>query len=69
MSHIIIGSIIPLVPGVPLTNSIRDFFNGDYISGTIRLIDTLLIAACIAIGVGGMLMIANMLGISVGVPV
>ena len=69
MSHIIIGSIIPLVPGVPLTNSIRDFFNGDYISGTIRLIDTLLIAACIAIGVGCVLMIANMLGISVGVPV
>lgn len=69
MDRIIIGSIIPLVPGVPLTNSIRDFFNGDYISGTIRLIDTLLIAACIAIGVGCVLKIASMLGVFVGVPV
>ena len=69
MDRIIIGSIIQLVPGVPLTNSIRDFFNGDYISGTIRLIDTLLIAACIAIGVGCVLKIASMMGIAVGVPV
>ncbi len=69
MSHIIIGSIIPLVPGVPLTNSIRDFFNGDYISGTIRLIDTLLIASCIAIGVGFVLKVASIMGIAVGVPV
>ncbi len=68
MDRIIIGSIIPLVPGVPLTNSIRDFFNGDYISGTIRLIDTLLIATCIALGVGFILKAASMMGIAVGVP-
>lgn len=54
---IIIGSIIPLVPGVPLTSSVRDFLNSDYLSGTIRLIDAVLIAFCIAIGVGGMLKI------------
>lgn len=58
---IIIGSIIPLVPGVPLTNSVRDFFNGDYVSGTIRLIDALLIAFCIAIGVGTALRILHSL--------
>ena len=52
VDKIIIGAIMPMVPGVPLTTSIRDFFNGDYLSGTIRLIDALLIAACIAIGVG-----------------
>ena len=28
------------------------FFNGDYLSGTIRLIDALLVALCMAIGVG-----------------
>lgn len=55
LDKIIIGSIIPLVPGVPLTSSIRDFFNSDYLSGTIRLIDAILIAFCIAIGVGVML--------------
>lgn len=55
LDKIIIGSIIPLVPGVPLTSSVRDFLNSDYLSGTIRLIDAVLIAFCIAIGVGGML--------------
>lgn len=29
----IIGGLIILVPGVPFTTSIRDFFNGDYLSG------------------------------------
>lgn len=53
--RVIIGAIIPLVPGVLLTTAIRDFFNSDYVSGTIHLIDALLIAACIAVGVGGML--------------
>ena len=31
---------------------IRDFVQGDYLSGTIRMIDALLIAASIAIGTG-----------------
>lgn len=52
MDKIIIGDLIILVPGVPLTTSIRDFFNGDYLSGTIRLIDAILVALSMAIGVG-----------------
>ena len=52
MDKIIIGGLIILVPGVPLTTSIRDFFNGDYLSGAIRLIDAILVAICMAIGVG-----------------
>ncbi len=52
LDKIIIGSIIRLVPGVALTTSIRDFFNGDYLSGTIRMIDAFLIGGCIAVGVG-----------------
>lgn len=52
MDKIIIGGLIILVPGVPFTTSIRDLFNGDYLSGTIRLIDALLVALCMAIGVG-----------------
>jgi uncharacterized membrane protein YjjP (DUF1212 family) len=52
IDKIIIGAIIPLVPGVALTTSIRDYFNGDYLSGTIHLTDAILIALCIAIGVG-----------------
>ncbi len=52
MDMIIIGGLIILVPGVPFTTSIRDYFNGDYLSGTIRMIDALLVAFCMAIGVG-----------------
>jgi len=52
LDHIIIGSIICLVPGVPLTNAIRNFFDDDYLSGMIRLMDAFLVAICIATGVG-----------------
>ncbi len=57
IDSIVSASIISLVPGVAITTSIRDFFNGDYLSGTIRLIDALFIAFSIAAGVGGILMI------------
>ncbi len=60
-SKIIIGSIIRLVPGVALTNSIRDFFNGDYLSGSIRMIDALLIGGCIGVGVGTVMRIFSMI--------
>ncbi len=52
LDKIIIGSIIRLVPGVALTTSIRDFFNGDYLSGAIRMLDAFLVGGCIAVGVG-----------------
>ena len=48
---IIIGDIMPLVPGIVFTTSIRDFYNSDYLSGTIHLIDALLTALCIAVGI------------------
>lgn len=52
VDKVVIGSILILVPGVVLTTSIRDFFNGDYLSGSIHFIDALLTAVCIATGVG-----------------
>lgn len=52
LDMIIVGSIIRLVPGMLLTTSIRDFFNSDYLSGTIRLIDALMVGGGIAVGVG-----------------
>ena len=57
LDKIIIGSIIRLVPGIALTTSIRDFLGGDYLSGTIRMIDAFLIGGCIAIGVGAIVML------------
>jgi len=47
-----IGSLMPLVPGVGLTNAVRDIMVGDYISGTSRIMDAFLVAVCIAVGVG-----------------
>jgi uncharacterized membrane protein YjjP (DUF1212 family) len=64
IDKIIIGAIIPLVPGVALTTSIRDYFNGDYLSGTIHLTDAILIALCIAIGVGATFNVFQYFGIS-----
>ncbi len=55
IDRIIIGSIMPLVPGIALTMAIRDFFNSDYLSGTIRLMDALIIGLSIAAGVGTVL--------------
>ncbi len=52
LNYMIIGSIIPLVPGVPFTNAIRDIADGDYISGSVRMLDALLVFFCIALGVG-----------------
>jgi uncharacterized membrane protein YjjP (DUF1212 family) len=48
---IVIGSIMPIVPGIAFTTSIRDIYNGDYLSGTIHLLDALLTALCIAVGI------------------
>ena len=48
----IIGTILPLVPGIAFTNGIRDLADGDYISGAVRLLDAMLVFVCVAIGVG-----------------
>ena len=52
LSHMIIGAIIPLIPGVPFVNGVRDLADGDYISGSVRLLDAILTFVCIATGVG-----------------
>ena len=52
LDQMVIGSIIPLVPGVAFTNAIRDIADENYISGIVRMIDALLVFFCIAMGVG-----------------
>ena len=59
--EVIIGSIMPLVPGIALTTSIRDLFNGDYLSGVIHMMDAVLTAFCIAVGVGAIITIYQLL--------
>ena len=52
MNYMIIGSIMPLIPGIPFTNGVRDIADGDYIAGSVRLLDAILVFVCIAAGVG-----------------
>lgn len=52
LNEIIIGSILPLIPGVGFVNAIRDIADSDFISGIVRMLDALLVFVYIAIGVG-----------------
>ncbi|MBN2286384.1 MAG: threonine/serine exporter family protein [Tissierellales bacterium] len=54
---IIIGSLMPLVPGVAIVNAIRDIISGDFVSGTSRFTEAILIAVALALGVGSVLQI------------
>lgn len=49
---IIIGAVINMLPGVALTNGIRDLLHGDSVSGLARLGEALMIVAVIATGTG-----------------
>ncbi len=46
------GSIMPLLPGVAITNAIRDTLQGDYMSGGARAIESFVLAASSAVGIG-----------------
>ena len=48
---IIIMSLMPLVPGVQVTNAVRDFMAGDYLSGMIGIQAAIFVSTAIALGV------------------
>ncbi len=52
IDDLIVGCIMLLVPGVAITNAVRDLLNGDILSGTIRAIEAVVIATGIALGGG-----------------
>lgn len=45
-----IGNIMLFIPGIGLTNSLRDMFSGDTMSGLLRFIEAILLALTIAFG-------------------
>lgn len=51
----IIGSIMLLVPGLAITNAIRDTISGDLLAGLTRALEAFLVAISIAIGTGAVL--------------
>ena len=52
INNILIGAMMPLVPGVPLTNSLRDLFAGHLLTGTVRAVEAFLTACAIGTGIG-----------------
>ena len=51
LDDMIIGSIMPLVPGVALTNTVRDLQEGHILSGISRGVEALIIALMIGAGI------------------
>ncbi|MCD7894016.1 MAG: threonine/serine exporter family protein [Erysipelotrichaceae bacterium] len=59
MDATIIGCLMILTPGIAITNSLRDMIGGNLVSGTMRLVEAILIASSIAIGVGIVMVIGG----------
>ncbi len=62
-NYIIVGGIMPLLPGLAMTNAIRDTIRGDLISGIARATEALLVASSLAAGAGTVIYTAYSLGI------
>lgn len=66
---VVIGALMLLVPGLLFTNAMRDIIYGDTNAGMNRMIQVLLIAVAIALGVAAAWNVADMLwGIPVSAP-
>lgn len=52
VDKMIIGLVMNLVPGVAITNSVRDVIAGDFIAGQTKMTEALLTATSIALGTG-----------------
>ena len=61
IDKMVIGALMNLVPGVAITNAMRDIMAGDYLAGQARLTEALLTAAAMALGTGAALAVARML--------
>lgn len=65
LDKVIIGAIMLLVPGLTITNAIRDTIAGDFLSGITKASEAFLVAVSIAVGTGAVLSILiNTFGIS-----
>ena len=59
VDKIIIATLMNLVPGVAITNAIRDVIAGDLLAGTVRGVEALMIALALALGTGAALIVAG----------
>lgn len=62
-NNIIVGCMMPLLPGLAMTNAIRDTIRGDLISGIARATEVLLVASSLAAGAGITIYMAYIIGV------
>ena len=62
LDTVIISSIMPMVPGVAITNAVRDTLQGDYLSGSARILEAFLKATGIAVGIAIGLLLMGVVG-------
>lgn len=62
-NNIIVGCMMPLLPGLAMTNAIRDTIRGDLISGIARATEALLVASSLAAGAGITIYMAYTIGV------
>ncbi|MFD2209998.1 threonine/serine exporter family protein [Virgibacillus halophilus] len=55
LEKIIIGAVMPLVPGLPITNAVRDLMAGHLIAGVSKGVESLLTACAIGAGIAAVL--------------
>ena len=55
VNNILIGALMTLVPGLAMTNALRDLFMGDWVSGIVRMCEAVMTAIALGGGVGIMI--------------
>lgn len=61
---IVVGAMMPLLPGLAITNAIRDTISGDYVSGVANVLEALSMAIALAAGAALSLGIFIWLGVA-----
>ncbi|MGX8797904.1 threonine/serine exporter family protein [Fusibacter sp. JL298sf-3] len=57
LNTVLVGPLMTLVPGVSLTNGIRDLISGELLAGSAKIMEALFIAIALAFGVGVVLQV------------
>lgn len=52
IERVVAGSVMMLLPGVAITNAIRDTLHSDYMAGSAKIVEAFAIAASVGVGIG-----------------
>lgn len=52
IERVVAGSVMMLLPGVAITNAIRDTLHADYMAGSAKIVEAFMIAASVGVGIG-----------------